>query len=674
MPLMENYNKSIQYLKGVGEKRAQFFKKLGIDSVGALLDFFPRAYKNWSNPQKICDCKLGEPVCIKATVCSKTSCVRLRSSITLYTCSVTDGQSFFYVKIFNNPYSAKLLIEGKTLLFYGKLSFGKSGVEMLSPEIADLSCESIRPIYKSVAGLNSKAIEKTVKTALNDLCDDDFLPQYIINKYNLLPRSIAVRQIHFPDNMEILEKARRRLIFEELFLLSLGMMASKARIKNQNSAVILKDYTKEFCDSLPFELTDGQQKAIKDCISDMQSPVPMSRLIQGDVGSGKTAVAAALCYTVAKCGYQAAIMAPTEVLASQHFETISKMLGSSPINCALLTGSTKAKDKKAILSDLKDGNISIICGTHALLTETVEFCNLGLVITDEQHRFGVNQRNALMNKGKSPHVLVMSATPIPRTLGLIIYGDLDISIIDTLPKGRAPIKTYLIDKSVHDRAYGFVKKELDAGHNAYIVCPLIEESDSPLTSAKQYYEKMKNEIFSKYNVALLHGKMTAKEKNSVMQDFKSGNTRLLISTTVIEVGVDVPTATVMMIEDADRFGLSQLHQLRGRIGRSNLESFCILVSDSQNPETVSRLKTFAQTSNGFDIADKDLALRGPGDFLGERQHGLPQLKIADLSSDINVLRSAGITARELLKQNPDLSDYPELRAQVNQLFNMTLSL
>lgn len=674
MPFEDLQKRDIQYLKGVGEKRARLFNKLGIFCVDALLDFFPRAYEDWSNPKKLNDCTLGQLSCIKATVTQDVKLNYLKGRTALFTTMATDGESVFYIKIFNNKYAASALKCGNEYLFYGKPNFGRSGVEIISPQIAPVSCAEIKPIYRSVAGLNSRAIAKTVKTALALLPDDDFLPQELINKYRLMPRKDAIENIHFPKNTDMLNKARRRLVFEELFLLQCGLFLTKSINKSQTGYAIVKDYTAEFCDALPFELTDAQKAAVKDCVEDMKKHTPMNRLVQGDVGSGKTAVAAALCYTAAKNGLQAALMAPTEILASQHYNTLCRMLGSSQLSCALLTGSTPKAQARDILSRLKNGEINIITGTHALLTDRVEFSKLGLVITDEQHRFGVNQRNTLSSKGAGPHVMVMSATPIPRTLGLIIYGDLDLSIINQAPKGRATVNTYLIDSAKRQRAYGFIKGELDKGHKAYIVCPLIEESDSPLIPAKEYYEQLKNKDFSKYKIALLHGKMSAKEKQGVMDNFVNGDTQLLVCTTVIEVGVDVPTATVMMIEDAHRYGLSQLHQLRGRIGRSNLESSCILVCDNQNEETVLRLKTFTKTHNGFEIAEKDLQMRGPGDFLGSRQHGLPNLKIADISCDINVLKCATDEASALLKQYGNLDAFPALKQKISGMFGNTLTI
>ena len=674
MPSKNIYKQDIKYLKGVGEKRARLFEKLGITSVGALLDFFPRAYEDWSNPKKLSECTLGHTCCIKAKVVEDVKEIPVRGRLTLFRTPVSDGESEFIVTIFNSRYLASNLQKGGEYLFYGRPVFGHNGIEMSSPEIAGLDSAGIRPIYRSVSGLNSRAIEKTVRNALSLVDDTDFLPKDLISKYHLVSRKEAVQHIHFPQNAIMLNQARRRLVFEELFLLQSGLLMMKFQRQTRNGYAITKDYTAEFADALPFELTSAQKSAIKDCIEDMKKPVPMNRLIQGDVGSGKTAVAAALCYTAAKNGYQAALMAPTEILARQHYNTLTKMLGSSPLECALLTGSTPKAAREKILYGLISGEINIITGTHALLTENVQFDRLGLVITDEQHRFGVNQRGTLSGKGINPHTLVMSATPIPRTLGLIIYGDLDLSIIDTRPNGHAVTETYLIDSSKRQRAYSFVKKQLDAGYRAYIVCPLIEESDSDLIPAKEYYEKLKIGEFAGYKLGLLHGKMSGKDKQEVMRQFSKGEIQLLVCTTVIEVGVDVPSATVMLIEDAHRYGLSQLHQLRGRIGRSSFDSTCILISDNNNDETLCRLKVLCETSNGFEIADRDLNLRGPGDFLGQRQHGLPDLKIADISCDLEVLKCAGAESAALLEKSPGLDGFPALKARIGQMFSDSFTL
>ena len=449
--------------------------------------------------------------------------------------------------------------------------------------------------------------------------------------------------------------ARRRLSCEELYVLQTGMMLLRGRNRKQAGCQIQKDCSEGFFSLLPFSPTGAQRRAVKEAIEDMKKPQPMNRLLQGDVGSGKTAVAAAVAHTCAENSFQCAIMAPTEILAAQHYRTFCKLLESTDLRVELLVGSTPAKEKKRIKEGLLSGEINLVIGTHALIQKDVQFRNLGLVVTDEQHRFGVGQRSALGGKGLNPHTLVMSATPIPRTLALIIYGDLDISILDELPAGRQKIETFAIDSSIRQRAYGYVKKHLDEGRQGYIICPLVEESDvSELKAAEEVAEKLRREDFKGYTVGLLHGKMKAAEKDEVMREFAAGNIQLLVSTTVVEVGVDVPNSVIMVIENAERFGLSQLHQLRGRVGRGEHKSTCILISDAKGKTAQHRLKTMCKTTTGFEIADEDLKLRGPGDFFGARQHGLPEMKIADLSSDMELLKQAQRAAKETLDLDPAL--------------------
>ena len=492
-----------------------------------------------------------------------------------------------------------------------------------------------------------------------------------MKKYGLCSLDFAIRQIHFPDCEENIQTARKRLIFEELLTLQLGLMLLKTKKSTKNNIPISRDCTAEFYNLLPFEPTGAQKRAVDDCIKDMQSEKAMNRLIQGDVGSGKTAVAAAVMYTVAKNGYQSAMMAPTEILAHQHHESLSKLFESTGLTVELLTGSTKAKDKKEIKRRLIDGEIDIIVGTHALIQNDVEFKSLGLVVTDEQHRFGVEQRTNLAMKGDDPHLLVMSATPIPRTLALIIYGDLSISILDELPPGRQQIRTDVVNSGYHQRIYKFIKKAIADGHQAYIVCSLVEESESELIPATEYAEGLKNNVFSDYRLGLLHGKMKPKDKDKIMDEFARGEVDILVSTTVVEVGVDVPNATIMVIENADRFGLSQLHQLRGRVGRGSDQSYCILVSDSKSDTAKERLKLMKSTSDGFKIADYDLKTRGPGDFFGKRQHGLPNLVIADMLEDMDTLNKCRECAEEMLRYDSKLDHYPLLAKQISNMFRKT---
>ena len=547
---------------------------------------------------------------------------------------------------------------------------------MASPTVEPYSeTVSMKPVYAQSASLRSKQIERIIKNALlllRETPHTDPIPDSIRRKYKLCHEQYALSSVHFPNSFKDVEIARQRLIFEELFVLQCGLMRLKKRNREKTFSKIQKDFTQDFIKTLPFELTGAQKRAVSECAKSMMQDEPMNRLLQGDVGSGKTVVAASLIYSMVKNGFQCAMMAPTEILAAQHFETLKKLLPEN-IGIVLLTGAVTAAKKSKIKNEIKDGTASVIIGTHAILTCDTEFCSLGLVITDEQHRFGVNQRGTLSEKGKNPHVLVMSATPIPRTLSLIIYGDLDISVIDELPKGRKKISTYAVDSSYKTRIYNFIKKHLDMGLQAYIVCPLVEESESALTAAAQYAERLSKKEFSSYRVGLLHGKMKAKEKKDTMEKFASGEIQLLVSTTVIEVGIDVPNAAVMVIENADMFGLSQLHQLRGRVGRGTAKSYCILISDATGETAKQRLSVMCKTNDGFVIAEEDLKMRGPGDFFGSKQHGLPKLRIADLLGDMVTLKHTQDAAKEVFSKDPELK-HPQnggLKEAVNRLFEKT---
>ncbi len=649
----------ITNIKGVGEKKALLFERLGVDSVNALLHFYPRNYIDYSKITPLSETVLGEISCVKATVHSSPVEHRVRKGMTLYKFKAYDDGTPLNVTIFNNKYQAAKVKAGETYIFYGKIDGSLIWRDMASPEILPLDCAKIRPIYRQTESLNSYYIEKTVKTALKNAVINEYLPDEIRKKYKLCELKEAINAIHFPSSFAELYKARRRLVFDELFGLQLGMQLIKENRKAANSYKVEENHTADFEKLLPFSLTGAQKRAIADCIGDMGSGKMMNRLIQGDVGSGKTAVAAAICFSAAKNGLQAALMAPTEILAEQHFNSFVKMMSSTGLEVALLTGSTTAKKRAEILSRLKYGDIDLIIGTHAIIQEDVEFNKLGLVITDEQHRFGVNQRALLSAKGSNPHVLVMSATPIPRTLALMIYGDLDISVLDELPPGRQEIETYVIGSNIHERAYGYIRKHLDNGLQGYIVCPLVAEDEdnenSSKIAAENYAEKLKNGAFKGYTVGLLHGKMKSAEKEEVMHKFASGQIQLLVSTTVIEVGVDVPNAVIMMIENADMFGLSQLHQLRGRVGRGKHKSTCILVSDAEGDEAKARLGIIKGTTDGFKISEEDLKLRGPGDFFGNRQNGLPAFKIANIFADIDIVREAKSCVTEILQNDPDLS-------------------
>lgn len=669
-----NYtNKDIRYIKGVGEKRAKLFEQLGVKDADALLRYYPRSYQDWSSPQTIAAAPHDVPCCIKAKIISPVKEQYVRKNMTIFKFMASDDQSILSVTIFNNKFLANSLIIGYEYLFYGRADGNVNEKTMSSPEIRKAGYQKIRPVYSATSGLSSNIIEKIITEVLVSTEIPEILPQWMINKCNLCSRTFAIHNIHFPANSDALLKARWRLIFEELFVLQLGLLSKKARNNVVSSSVIVNDFTEEFWDKLPFTPTDSQKRVTAECISDMMSGKPMSRLIQGDVGSGKTAVASALIYCAVKNGMQAAFMAPTEILAEQHYKTLSAFFDSYAINIENLTGAVTKSNKNKIKERILNGETDVVIGTHALIQDDVQFNNLGLVVTDEQHRFGVAQRTLLQSKGNNPHIMVMSATPIPRTLSLVIFGDLDISTIDVLPKGRQKIETYAVHSNLHERVYNFIKKQINEGRQAYIVCPLVEEGETDLVPAEEYAKQLSENQFKDYTVGLLHGKMKPKQKDEVMRQFACGEIQLLVATTVIEVGIDVPNAVVMVVENAERFGLSQLHQLRGRIGRGLYKSTCILISDAQNNETAERLQIMCSTGDGFKIAEYDLKSRGPGDFLGKRQHGLPELKIADLATDMYALRSSSEAVKHILESDPELS-LPEnkpLADEVTRMFEST---
>ena len=663
---------SIQYLKQIGEKRAQMFAKLGIYTVRDLVRHFPRQYEDWSRTVSILNAQPGETCCIKATAVKAPQEHRVRKGMTLYKFPVSDGENRMQITLFNNKYAAQKIKAGEEYLFFGTVTGDFIRREMSSPLIEPATTGArIRPIYPQTAGLVSRVIESAVKQVLDaggDWLDQDPLPASVREQYGLCGYREALENIHFPQNHRDIETARRRLIFEELFVLQLGLLRLKTGARSQNGARVTADYRADFYRLLSFEPTGAQRRAIDDCVRDMASPHPMNRLIQGDVGSGKTAVAAGVAYQMIRDGWQVAMMAPTEILAAQHAKSLEKLFAPAGISVGLLISSQPAAEKKRVLADLQSGDISFVVGTHALLSDKVRFARLGLVITDEQHRFGVEQRAKLAQKGVHPHLLVMSATPIPRTLALIIYSDLDVSILDELPPGRQPVKTYAVSTKLRERACNFIKKQIDAGRQAFIVCPLVEDGETDLASATSYYEQLQQTLFKEYSVGLLHGKMKATDKDAVMAAFVNNELSVLVSTTVVEVGVDVPNATVMLIENAERFGLAQLHQLRGRVGRGKHEAFCVLISDAQNKEAITRLKAMCATNDGFRIADEDLKLRGPGDFFGNRQHGLPNLKLVDLSADVALLQQAQHAAKQLLATDAALAAHPYLEREVRALF------
>lgn len=671
---MVEFDTRIKFLKGVGETRAKLLEKLGIFSIGALLRYYPKRYEDWNTLTKIADAEINETVCLKATVIDRVSEVKINGGKILTKTTISDFSGYLPVVFFNNKYVKNLLLENEEYLFFGKVTKDKYGNRTLNAPRFEKAGEKqrLRPIYKASGTLTSKNIEKLMETALKEIKGNvkEVLPQNLISKYKLLPLEDALKNIHFPENEEMLRQAKRRLIFEELLILQLGLLSKRSSVDVKITKPIKEDKSEEFYKKLPFELTNAQKRVIGEAVNDLMSEKPMNRLVQGDVGSGKTAVAAAIIYTAVKNGFQAAFMAPTEVLANQHYKTLKNFFGDE-FSVSLLTGSTTAKNKRIVKERLESGECNIVVGTHAMIQNDVNFKDLGLVITDEQHRFGVEQRTALSKKGENANVLVMSATPIPRTLAMVIYGDLDVSVIDELPKGRQPIKTFRVNSPYHPRLYEFLRKTMDNGQQGYIVCPLVEESESDLVPATEYYNWLKANQFKNYTLGLLHGQMKPKEKDEIMARFYSGEIQLLISTVVIEVGVDVPNATVMIIENAERFGLSQLHQLRGRIGRGDKESTCVLLSDAQNEEALERFDVLCDTNDGFQIAQKDLELRGPGDFFGNRQHGLPDMHIANLMTDTRILYEAQERAKEICNCDPGLEKEENslLKKEVERLFN-----
>lgn len=671
---MSLYNTDIKFVKGIGEKRAQLFKKrLGLFSLHDLITFYPRTYEDWSTPLRICDAPLNETVCIKAKIATEVEeTVTRNKKIKTYKFHIYDRTGQIRVVLFNTKYLATSLKKDEEYLFYGKIKWSGTFKEMASPEIRPVTDCKIRPIYPATDGLSSRQIERIISGVLENICVEDFITDELTNKYDLLPRFDAIKQIHFPKTKTQIEAAKKRLAFDELLLLRLGLMGLKNRSRGNTAKAISPILQSEIDSLFPFSLTKAQKRVITECFCDMQNTIPMNRLVQGDVGSGKTAVAAALCYACEKSGYMSVMLAPTELLANQHFNTLNQFFKDKGYKIELLTGSVSAKKKREIKDRLNSKQIDILVATHAVLTDDVSLPNTALVITDEQHRFGVAQRAILSQKAEHPHTLVMSATPIPRTMGLVIYGDLDISIIDEIPSGRSPIKSYAVDTKLRERAIGYVKKHIDNGYQGYIVCPMIESDDkSELISATEYANELKNTILKGYSVGLLHGKLKPKEKDFVMKDFADGKIQVLVSTTVIEVGIDVPNAVIMVVENAERFGLSQLHQLRGRVGRGTAESSCIFISGSNSEHSAERLKTLCSTTDGFKVAEADLKLRGPGNFLGKEQHGLPKLKIADLIEDQSLILSSSKAAEEILKDDYNLSK-PEnlaLKNEVNNLFS-----
>lgn len=661
----------ITYLKGVGPKKAELYKKLGIETVEQLTELYPRDYVDFTDVTAIRDVVLGEFCALRAVVAQKTEPFSRYARVALYKAELNDDTGSITAVFFNAKYTFDKLELGKEYIFYGKITGDLARMQISSPMYVGAHEQGLLPKYHLTAGLSNNMVSANIKTALSAVKREETLSTGILEKFGLLGVQEAMYKIHFPKSREEYTAARKRLVFEELLTLKLGLSMIRSRGRDMSGAVMSDANTDEFWSSLPFSPTAAQQRAAAECIADMKRQYPMNRLLQGDVGSGKTLVAAAAAFFAAKNNFQTLVMAPTEVLARQHFKTFSELLIPLGIKVSLITGGMTTKEKNAAKAAAKAGETDVIIGTQALIQKTADIKNLGLVIVDEQHRFGVNQRSALAEKGYNPHILAMSATPIPRTLALIIYGDLDVSVLNEMPKGRIPIKTYAVDTSFRPRIYKFIKKHIAEGKQAYIVCPLVsDDGASEKVSAIEYYDRLTEDEFRDIPTGLLYGKMKQTEKERVMAEFKDNDLKLLISTTVIEVGIDVPNAVVMLIENAEQFGLSQLHQLRGRVGRGAEQSYCVLMTDSKSEYTRARTRAMVDTTDGYKIADMDLQLRGPGNFFGQEQHGLPPMRIADLADDSGIVAEADKLAQEILAEDSNLSSEKNagLRKNVERLF------
>ena len=665
----------VRYLKGVGPKTAERFEKLGIVTLADLLCHYPRRYIDFSRPYSIAEAPPDTECVVKAEVFAKPAGRILPGGRRMERITAGDDVSSLEITWFNNPYATQKLELGQEYYFEGIVTGGMLRRQMVNPQVrtaAQITAAPFEAVYPQTEGLSSTVIAKCIRQLLPhaELLPDP-LPEEMLKKYRLLSKADAVRAIHCPATEEEAFAARRRLIYEELLVLQLGIGRMKNRGSASTGAPMQRLDPAPFWASLPFSPTGAQRRAVDEILTDLSGSTSMNRLLQGDVGSGKTLVAAAAIWACIRSGYQAALLAPTEILAAQHAENLNRMLAPFGMRVALLTGGMKAAARRTTLAAIRSDEADLVVGTHAILSEGVEFARLGLAVVDEQHRFGVRQRGMLAEKAANPHLLVMSATPIPRTLGLLIYGDLDISILDELPPGRKPVKTRCITGKKRRDLYGFLDREIGAGRQVYIVCPAIEDTpDGGLNAVKSYYEDIAKALLPNRRVGLMHGKLKPKEKAAVMDDFKAGRLDALVSTTVIEVGVDVPNATVMVIENAERYGLSALHQLRGRVGRGAAESWCFLVSDNTAESVQKRLKFLCSTSDGFAVAQFDLETRGPGDFFGSRQHGLPTLQIADLMNDTRTLHAAQAEAAALLAADPllEATEHSLLAAQVEQMF------
>lgn len=659
---MINLEEDVKYIKGVGPKKVVLLNKLGIYTVKDLITYYPRAYEDRSKPKFLYECEDGEEALVEVIACSRATNVRLKGK-TMQRLIVRDETASATITWFNQPYLKDKFSIGEKYKIFGKVSKKAGKISFNSPTF-DIGEDQkntgrIIPIYPLTYSLSQNTLRKIMEGAIEKVYGnlEETLPQYLLQEYKLKNINDATRDIHFPNEFKDFNIARNRLVFEELLSVQLALLELKNNYMSDKNGIQFSKEAKmsDVINSLPFKLTKAQLRVIEEIDQDMEDSKNMNRLLQGDVGSGKTVVAMCAAYKAVKSGYQAAIMAPTAILATQHLENFKNILEKLDIKCELLISGITKKQKEGILERLENGEIDILIGTHAIIEENVKFKNLGLVVTDEQHRFGVKQRTKIAEKGENPDVLVMTATPIPRTLALILYGDLDISIIDELPPNRKKIETYAVNKNMTERVNKFIEKQLKEGRQAYIVCPLVEENEEmDLQSVEKLYELYSQEIFPQYKVAYIHGKMKPKEKDEIMEKFKSGAIDILISTTVIEVGVDVPNSNIMVVENAERFGLAQLHQLRGRVGRGEYKSYCILKFEGKSDNIRKRMKVMTETNDGFIISEKDLELRGSGDFFGTMQHGLPEFKIANLFEDIEMLKKVQVVAYKILEADPKL--------------------
>ena len=669
---------SVRYLKGVGKARAELFASMGITTLYDLISWFPRTYEDRSRIVPISELQVDEPACFRAFVTSNPRTHHIRKGLDLTKLTVADDTARLNLTFFNQTYVAENLEYSREYYFYGTLNGDYMGYQVTNPifepvEKPGVLTRRIMPIYPLTAGMSNGLMSRSVQQALEACLEElpELLPGELRARYGLCDAVTAYRNIHMPESFEALDRARHRLVFEEFFIFSVGLALLRSRRTQKRREPWKELDLTPFLEALPYKLTNAQKRAVAEIVGDLGSGSVMNRLVQGDVGSGKTVVAAAAAWLAAKNGVQAAMMAPTEILAEQHARSLKQLMEPLGVRTALLTGSMTAAQKKAARQEIAEHRVDFIIGTHALIAEATDFSDLGLVIADEQHRFGVAQRSALAEKGQDPHILVMSATPIPRTLALILYGDLDISVIDELPPGRQSIDTFLVGEDKRARINAFIRKQVAEGHQCYIVCPAIEEGeDESLRSAEVWAETLQKAVFPDLRVALVHGKMKPAQKDETMRAFARGEYNILVATTVIEVGVDVPNATLMVIENADRFGLSQLHQLRGRVGRGDAKSYCILFSSNRNPETLQRLKALCKTNDGFEISREDLALRGPGDFFGTRQHGLPAFKVGNLAMDLENLKNAQAAAAEFMtsEELPKRPEYAPLMERIRALF------